>query len=160
MLFRLVDAGIPLPPASAHNRRSLVGVDNLVSAVELVMTAPAAAGEVFHVSDGEDLSTADLMRRIARALGRPVRLVPFPISLLRVAGRVGDLAQGVGLDVPVTSANVTRLVASLVLDSGKLRSRLGWRPPATLAEGLARTAHWYREAKGRSTPPGTARGRA
>lgn len=95
------------------------------------------------------------MRRIARALGRHARLVPFPISLLRAVGRVGDLAQRVGLDVPVNTANVTRLVASLVLDSTKLRSRIGWYPPLTVDEGVARTVQWYRKEKGRDAPPVT-----
>ncbi len=150
MLLRLVDAGVPLPLGSVRSRRSLVSVGNLVSAIELVATHPGAGGQLLHVTDGEDLSAADLVRRIAEALGRPARLIPFPAWLLRAAGRTGDLLQRVGLDVPLNTANVVRLVASLLLDSGRLRARLGWWPPETVREGLARTARWYTDAKGRN----------
>ena len=77
-LVALVARGVPLPLGAVHNRRSLVFVGNLVDAIVRSLDHPAAAGETFMVSDGEDLSTPELVRRIARALGKPARLVPVP----------------------------------------------------------------------------------
>ncbi|HEV2733657.1 MAG TPA: NAD-dependent epimerase/dehydratase family protein, partial [Longimicrobiaceae bacterium] len=142
-LFRLVDRGVPLPLGGVRNRRSMVFVGNLVEAVRAALRAPAAPGEVFLVSDGEDLSTPGLIRCIAAALGRPARLVPVPPSLFRLGGRVGDgLARVVPF--PVTSAAVERLLGSLAVDSTRLRTLCGFVPPFTVEAGLRSTAEWYR----------------
>lgn len=128
-LMQALHRGLPLPLGAVHNRRSLVGLDNLVDLLLTCTTHPAAAGEVFLVSDGEDLSTTELLRRTARALGRPARLVPVPEGWMRAAARVlgrDDLAQ--------------RLLGSLQVDIAKTRERLGWTPPVGVDEGLARTA--------------------
>lgn len=122
-----VRRGLPLPlGAVSGNRRSLVSRDNLVAAVLATLDEPRAIGESFLVSDGEDVSTRDLLVRIGGALGRPPRLVPVPPALLAVAltalGRKG-LAE--------------RLLGSLAVDAGKLRRVTGWRPVETLDEGLA-----------------------
>ena len=109
-----------------HNRRSLVFVGNLVDAIACALDHPAAAGETFMVSDGEDVSTPELVRRIARALGKPARLVPVPPALLRLGGALAG-----------RSDDVARLLDDLAVDSTRIRERLGWRPPFTLDEGLA-----------------------
>ncbi len=128
-LAALIARGIPLPLASVRNRRSLVFLGNLIDATVRCMDDPAAAGETFLVSDGEDVSTSDLIRRIGRALHRPARLVPVPPSLLRLAGALTG-----------RSADVARLLDDFVVDSSHLRQTLAWYPPLGLDEGLARTA--------------------
>jgi nucleoside-diphosphate-sugar epimerase len=125
-LAALVARGVPLPFGAVRNRRSLIYVGNLVDAIVRTIDHPAAAGETFMVSDGEDLSTPELVRRVARALGRPARLVPVPPVLLRLAGTLAG-----------RSDDAARLLDDLVVDSTRIHERLGWRPPFTLDEGLA-----------------------
>jgi nucleoside-diphosphate-sugar epimerase len=137
-LVSAVDRGIPLPLGSVRNRRSLLFVGNMVGALLLCIEHPAAAGRTFLLSDGEDLATPELVRRIGTALGRPARLVPVPPALLRWAGAfLGK------------SATVSRLVGSLQVDSSRIRRELGWRPAADVAQGLADTARWYRTQESR-----------
>jgi UDP-glucose 4-epimerase len=131
-LMHAIDRGMPLPLASIANRRSLVGIDNLVSAIALAATHPSAAGRTFLVSDGEDLSTPELVRAIAAGLGRRARLLPCPVALLRLAGRV--TGRGAAID---------RLAGSLEVDASALRQALGWQPLVPPAVGLARMAGWY-----------------
>jgi UDP-glucose 4-epimerase len=126
-LMRAVRRGIPLPFAAIDNRRSLVARDNLVDFLLTCATHPAAAGETFLVSDGDDLSTPELIRRIARAMNRPARLVWVPPVALR------------GLAAITSRADFARrILGSLQLDITKARSTLGWRPPLTVDEGLRR----------------------
>jgi nucleoside-diphosphate-sugar epimerase len=132
-LMGAVARGLPLPLASIANRRSLVHVGNLASAIVATLDAPQAAGRTYLVSDGEDLSTPDLVRAIARALDRKPRLLPFPPRLLEVTAAL--LGRG---------AEARRLTGSLQVDDSKIRRELGWRPPYSLAQGLAETARWYR----------------
>ncbi|WP_246329802.1 UDP-glucose 4-epimerase family protein [Geomonas limicola] len=135
-MFRALECGFPLPFSGIENRRSLIYLDNLVDALLVCLRHPKAAGGTFLVSDGEDLSTPQLLRRAADSLGVPVRLVPFPKTLLRLAGRL----TGKG-------AALQRLTGSLAVDSTLIRERLGWRPPVTVADALQATARWYREAR-------------
>ena len=126
-LTRLVAKGLPLPFGSITNRRSLMGIDNLVDFMVTCLEHPAAANETFLVSDGEDLSTPDLIRRMARAMDRPARLLPVPSSvLMATAAMLGrrDMAQ--------------RLCGSLQVDISKSRQLLGWNPPFSVDEGLKR----------------------
>lgn len=132
-LMRLVDSGLPLPLASVANHRSLLFVGNLADALTTCIGHPRAAGQAFSVSDGEDVSTPELIRRIARALGRPARLFPFPVALLRLAGGLAGQRQP-----------VDRLTGDLTIDSSPIRATLGWRPPFSMELGLAETAAWYR----------------
>jgi nucleoside-diphosphate-sugar epimerase len=128
-LMRALERGVPLPLGAVHNRRSLIGVDNLVDFILTCIKHPAAANEIFLVSDGEDLSTPDLIRRLARAIGRPARLVPVPVGVLMTAATVfgkRDVAQ--------------KLLSSLQVDTSKARRVLGWTPPIGVDEGLKRTA--------------------
>jgi nucleoside-diphosphate-sugar epimerase len=129
VLFR----NIPLPFASVRNLRSLVYVENLVDALIVCVIHPAASGQTYLISDGEDISTPDLLRQLGAAMGHPARFLPCPSALLKLAGRL------VG-----KSAQVDRLLGSLQIDSSKIRRELGWRPPYTLQQGLQATAEWYR----------------
>ena len=124
-LMRAVELGIPLPLGLVKNRRSLVAVDNLVDFILTCLEHPAAANEVFFVSDGEDLSTPDLVRRIARAMGRSARLVNIPPVFLNGVGTFSG-----------RRAALQRLQGTLCVDIHKARSRLGWRPPWSLDQVL------------------------
>lgn len=139
-LIRLVDRGLPLPLASVDNRRSLVGIDNLVDLVVALLSHPGAPGGTFLVRDAEDVSTPDLLRRLARHLGRPARLFPFPPALLRLGARLAGRAD-----------QADRVLGWLQVDDRETRGTLGWRPPLSLDDGLAATCRWYRGAA-RSDP--------
>ncbi len=128
-LFRIIGKGLPLPLGAVRNRRSLVAVDNLVDLIITCIDHPAAAGKTFLVSDGQDLSTPELIRRLAEAMGRPARLFPVPPGLLRLGGRLTGHA-----------AEVERLIDSLQVDIGYTCGTLDWRPPVPAAEALRRTA--------------------
>lgn len=129
-LMRAVQRGLPLPLGSVTgNRRSLVALDNLVDLLITCIDHPAAANQTFLVSDGEDLSTADLLRRMGQAMGKPARLLPVPPALLTLgATAIGkrDVAQ--------------RLLGSLQVDITHTRDTLGWTPPIGVNEGLRRAA--------------------
>lgn len=124
--------GVPLPLGNIHNRRSLVALDNLVDFICVCLNHPKAANQTFLVSDGDDISTTELLRQLARALNVPARLVPVPQALLVVVAKVigrGDLSQ--------------RLCASLQLDISKAHALLGWRPPVTMEAVLSPTAEYF-----------------
>jgi len=131
-LLKSVKLGIPLPIGCVKNRRSLIYVENLVDAIVASMTNPNVAGRTYLVSDGEDISTPELIRRIADSLGRPTRLFSVPVGLLKAAGKITG-----------RSAEVNRVVGSLCVDTGKIRRELGWKPPFTVEEGIRETAKWY-----------------
>ena len=135
--LRLIDTvarGLPLPLASVNNRRSLLGVRNLVDALTCCLDDPRAAGETFVVADPVSISTPDLIREIAAALHVPARLFPCPVRVLRaLASRTGR------------GPAVERLVGDLVVDAGKLSRTLGWTAPIPRAVGFASAAAWYRE---------------
>ncbi|MBD3619177.1 MAG: SDR family oxidoreductase [Chromatiales bacterium] len=127
-LLRWVAKGVPLPlGAVRQNRRSLVGLDNLMDLIVTCLDHPAAANQVFLASDGEDLSTTELLERIGRAMGKPTRLLPVPVWALQ-AGAIllgkRDVAR--------------RLLGSLQVDISKTRDLLGWEPPVSVDEGLRR----------------------
>lgn len=121
--------GIPLPLAAVDNRRSLVALPNLVDFIATCVAHPDAANQRFLVSDGDDLSTPELLRRLGEALRAPPRLFPLPPVLLQ--GLARTFGQG---------AAVTRLLGTLQVDIAKARERLGWRPPVAVEAALARTA--------------------
>ena len=130
-LMKLINRGFPLPFASINNRRSFIFVGNLVDAIALCLTHPKAAGETFLISDGEAISTPELIRRIANALDQPARLFPMPPSWLE---RIGQLTR---------SSAIERLLSSLTVDSSKIQQTLDWQPPFTMTQGLQATADWY-----------------
>jgi nucleoside-diphosphate-sugar epimerase len=126
-MMRWVARGIPLPLGSIHNARSLVALDNLVDLLITCVTHPAAAGQTFLVSDGEDVSTTELLRQTAQVMGKKAFLLPVPAFILElVAASLGRRAVA------------QRLLGSLQVDIQKTRSLLGWNPPLTLAQGLRR----------------------
>ena len=134
--LRLMDAiwkGMPLPLGSVSAKRSLVYVDNLADALARCATDPRAERQCFHIADGDDPTVAGLACSLGRHLRRPARLVPLPTSWLRVAGRLTH-----------RSPQVDRLIGSLQVDAGRIRSVLGWQPLYSLDNGLAATARWYR----------------
>lgn len=135
-LLRTVDRGMPLPFGAVRNQRSLIYLGNLVSAISLCAVHPAAAGRCYLVSDGQDLSTPELIAAIARGLGRRMALLPVPTGLMTLVGRM--LGRG---------EDVKRLFGSLAVDSGAIRRELGWVPPYSVAQGLEATTTWYRTRK-------------
>jgi UDP-glucose 4-epimerase len=124
-LMRLVAGGIPLPLGAIRNQRSMVALDNLVDFIMCCTTHPAAANQVFLVSDGEDISTSALVRRMARAMHRKRWLVPVPPKILRLAARLAGK--------PMIAQ---RLCDSLQVSIAKNRSLLGWQPPVSLNRGI------------------------
>jgi nucleoside-diphosphate-sugar epimerase len=133
-MIRWLSFGIPLPLAGiTQNRRSLVALDNLVDLIVTCLSHPSAANQTFMVSDGEDLSTADLLRRMGAAIGHPVRLFYMPPSVLKLGALV------------VNKPGIhQRLCGSLQLDITKTRQLLGWTPPVSVDEGLRRVAEGFR----------------
>jgi nucleoside-diphosphate-sugar epimerase len=131
-LLGLISRGLPLPLGAMNNRRSLIGLDNLVDLLVRCIEHPRATGQTFLVSDGEDLSTSELLRRMAVAMCKPAHLFSLPVSWLRVAGRMGGKL-----------AEVERLLSSLQIDSSHTRDVLDWTPPVSLNDGLKATTEWY-----------------
>lgn len=131
-MMHILQRGMLLPLGSCMNRRSLIGVSNLANLLVKCVMHSAAAGQIFLGADGEDLSTPELLLRTARSLGRNARLLPFPTSMLRIAANL------------VGRADIyERLCGSLWVDTSKARELLGWRPPLSVDDELARTASWY-----------------
>lgn len=134
-MMEWANRGIPFPLRLLGNKRSFVFVGNLVDLIILSSSHPDAAGQVFLVSDGEDVSTSELFSRMAKALGRPSRTMPLPPSLLTfVATAIGQ------------RAIASRLTQSLQIDLTKTRQVLGWKPRISLDEGLRATAGSFRRA--------------
>jgi nucleoside-diphosphate-sugar epimerase len=132
-LLRLVDRGLPLPFAAIANRRSLIFLDNLLDLVELALRHPAAPGGCFLMRDDDEVSTPELVRRIARQLGRRSRLFPCPPAVLRILAGV---------------AAADRLLGSLRIDDRATRERLDWQPRFSLDQGLEASCRGYRETEG------------
>ena len=126
-LMRWISKGIPLPLGALHNQRSLVGLDNLVDFIITCIDHPAAANQTFLVSDGDDLSTTELLRRVGQAMGKPARLIPVPMSALKFGARLLG-----------KQAMAQRLCGNLQVDISKARKVLGWSPPVSVDEGLRR----------------------
>ncbi|MGH7443710.1 MAG: NAD-dependent dehydratase, partial [Longimicrobiales bacterium] len=136
-LFKAVDGGWPLPFGGISNRRSLAYARNVGAAVASLRDRQGGH-EAYFVSDGEDVSTPELIRRIAAALGRRARLLPAPVALLRTARRI---------NLPLGGPIATRLLGSLAVDTRKLCDYMGGPMPYTLDDGLRATAAWYRSAR-------------
>ena len=127
-MMQYIKRGMPLPLGAIQNKRSLIGVDNLVDFIATIISHPNAANQTFLISDDEDISTTDLLRRIGKYIGRPARLIPLHPKILsflfNILGRqdFGD-----------------RLLGSLEVDITKAKKLLAWSPPKTLDEGLRAT---------------------
>lgn len=135
-LIQLIEKRRPLPLGGIRNRRSFIYLGNLVDVIIMSLTHPHAVGKTFLVSDGDDVSTPELVRRIAAAMGRQPFLLPIPASWMRWAGRTLG-----------RQAAVDRLLGSLSVDITPMREELGWKPRYTMQAGLEATAHWYRKTK-------------
>ncbi|PTB99335.1 nucleoside-diphosphate sugar epimerase [Marinobacter sp. Z-F4-2] len=123
----LVAKGVPLPLGSVNNKRSLVSLDNLVDFIVTCMDHPAAANQLFFVSDGQDISTTELLLSVGQAMGKPARLIPVPAGMLMF-----------GATLLGKKAVAQRLLGSLQVDISKARDVLGWVPPLSVKEGLRR----------------------
>jgi UDP-glucose 4-epimerase len=132
-LMRSVHKGMPLPLGSVTAQRSMIFVRNLVDALRFAAISPEIAGQILHVSDGQDLTVADLVRRLGMHLKMPARLIPVPVSILRAVGVLTGRAP-----------QVERLISPLRMDTSLIQARFGWHPPCSVDEGLAATADWYR----------------
>lgn len=127
-LLALVKKGIPLPLAAIRNRRSLVYVGNLCDFIRVCLNHPKAPEGIQLVSDDDDVSTPDLLRKMAKYCGRQARMFPVPVCLLRLAGRVTK-----------HSHEIERLCGNLQVDCSVTKKKLQWQPPFTLEQGLQRT---------------------
>jgi len=135
-MIKWINKGVPLPLGAVHNQRSLVALDNLVSFIIHCVKHPKAANEVFLISDGEDVSTTELLQKVAKAFGKNTLLLPVPVVLMTfVAQLLGkrDMA--------------SRLFGSLQVDSSKACDLLGWKPVITMDEQLKKTAIAYLDEK-------------
>ena len=128
-LMNALARGVPLPLGAIDNRRTLVGLDNLVDLIVAAIRPPQAANRILFAGDGEDLSTQALVRRLAGAMQVRARLVPVPVPLLRLAGRLGGRGEA-----------VRRLCDNLEVDLSDTCRVLGWTPPVSIDEGLRRAA--------------------
>lgn len=133
-MMRWLYKGVPLPLGAIHNKRSLVALDNLVDLIVTCLSHPAAANQTFLVSDGEDLSTTILLRKMGTALGKPARLLSVPNWLLETC------AMMLG-----KQALAKRLCGSLQVDISKTRELLNWTPPISVDEALCKTAKHFLE---------------
>jgi nucleoside-diphosphate-sugar epimerase len=132
-MMRWLLKGIPLPIGALHNQRSLVALVNLADFIATCLHHPAAANQTFLVSDGEDLTVTGLLQRTAAAFRRPARLLPVPMFMLRIAGRMFGME-----DV------VQRLCETLQVDITKSRRLLGWEPPVSVDVALLQTVQQFR----------------
>ncbi len=133
-MIQFIEKGMPLPLGSVDNKRSLLGLGNFVDLICLCVEEEATKGETFVVSDGQDMSTAELIEKIGLALNKKPFLVSMPPALLRGLGRIVR-----------KQSMIKRLTGSLVIDSSKVRSMLNWQPPYSVEHELDRTAAWYTE---------------
>jgi nucleoside-diphosphate-sugar epimerase len=135
-MMRWVDKGIPLPLGFVRNQRSMVALGNLVDLIITCIGHPAAGDQTFLVSDSNDLSTTDLLRKVSKSFNKPVRLLPVPPWMLKCVAAAlgkGDISQ--------------RLCASLQVDISKTIRVLDWRPPVDIDLALAETVRHYMEHK-------------
>jgi nucleoside-diphosphate-sugar epimerase len=132
-LIRWVDYGLPLPLGSIKNKRSLVGLRNLVNFIMICLQHPSAPGEIFLVSDQEDLSTPDLIRRIGAFLGRSAYLIPIPYRCLLIMAHMAGKKDAVG-----------KLCHSLQVNVEKAQKVLQWQPAFSVNEELKQTIKWYK----------------
>lgn len=132
-LLKWVAGGFPLPFGAIENQRSFIYLDNLVDAISVVMNRSEAAGQTFLVSDGQDVSTPQLIRQIAASMHIKPRLWPVSMNLLKLLGRISG-----------RSDEAAKIIGSLCVDASKIGERLQWRPPHDFEQGIRETVQWYR----------------
>ena len=126
-LIKLIESGIPLPLDMIKNQRSMIGIDNLINLIIHCIDHSEASGKTFLASDGEDLSTPELIKLIASSMRRRANLFPFPIFILKFLGSVFG-----------RSEEINRLVGSLRIDNNYTKEILNWTPPVSVEEGIRR----------------------
>lgn len=126
-MLNIIKRGIPLPLASVQNRRSFIYIENLCDAISVCISHPRAASQTYVVSDNEIVSTPELIRLMANALGKIPKLWPFPSRLIYFLGKITG-----------QTSTVERLLGSLVVDNSKIKQSLHWMPPYTLKQGIQR----------------------
>jgi nucleoside-diphosphate-sugar epimerase len=131
-LMQTIDRGIPLPFGSIANCRSLVYLSNAVNAIALCARHFNAAGRTYLISDQQDVSTPELIKKLAKAMNRDAKLLSIPPRLLFILGLMTGRSQ-----------QIQRLLSSLSVDSTALSAELGWQPPFSVEQGLKATADWY-----------------
>lgn len=131
-LLNIVAKGIPLPFSKVKNLRSFLGLDNLIAFLIYCIDHPKASGQTFLLSDGEDISTCDLIKKIANNMQKPLRIFPVPIFFLRFLGKVLG-----------KSSEMNRVIDFLQIDSSFTFKFLGWKPTTSIDEGLYKTVQWY-----------------
>ncbi len=133
-LLKIVKSEIPLPLAQIQNHRSLLFLGNLVDIITTCVTHPAASNEVFVISDGEDVSTSELLKLIALSFRCRSRLFYLPTILLKIIGQISGRTK-----------QIERLLGSFSVNSEKIRNVLGWHPAYTMQQGILSTTNWYVE---------------
>jgi nucleoside-diphosphate-sugar epimerase len=131
-LLGLLQRRLPLPLGLVKNKRSMIGLDNLVDLLIQCTNHPNASGQTFLASDGEDLSTPALLLNLSSLMGKPARMLPIPVQMLRLIGNVLGKQN-----------EIERLTGSLVVDSSYTRDTLGWVPPISVNMGLKKMVDWY-----------------
>lgn len=131
-LLKIVQLGVPLPFLAANNQRSMIALDNLIDFIVHCIKHPAAAGELFLISDGTDVSTADIIRSVAHGMGRTARLIYVPVGVIRVGAKL------LGRE-----SMFSQLFGSLVIDSRKAHQLLDWAPPLRTTEALFKAGADY-----------------
>jgi nucleoside-diphosphate-sugar epimerase len=131
-LLNLCNKDIPLPFANINNIRSMVYIDNFVDLIACCIDHPKAAGEVFLVSDGQDISTTELIKKIKKFMNKYERLFSLPLIIFKLLGILTK-----------KSSEVDRLLSSLTIDISHTRNVLGWKTIVNLEEGLKKTVNWY-----------------
>ncbi len=126
-LAKLAQKNLPLPLGAVQNKRSLIALDNLIDVIVTCIDHPAAANQTFLVSDDDDISTTQLLELITRAAGKTPRLLPVPVSWLRLAAKLTG-----------KQAIIDRLCGNLQLDISHTRQTLGWTPPVSVQQGITR----------------------
>ncbi len=132
-LVKIAGSGLPLPFKGVDNRRSFLYLGNLVDAIIACVRHPQAAGQAFMVSDGQDISTPDLIKMISSVLGKKAHLFYLPPVILKALGKITGKTE-----------EIEKLTGTLLVDSSKIKNLLGWQPPFTLEEGIKETVKYFK----------------
>ena len=133
-LIKIACSGFPLPFNGINNRRSFIYLGNLVNAIIACATNPLASGQTFMVSDGQDISTPDLISVIASAMNKKPFLFSLPPWILKALCAIAGKGE-----------ELEKLTGTLLIDSSKIRTLLGWKPPFTFEQGIKETVDWYKK---------------
>jgi nucleoside-diphosphate-sugar epimerase len=133
-MLKLAGSGLPLPLGAIANARTMTSIWNLIDLIQLATEKHQVGGTLALAGDATSVSTPEMFRLLARSLGRKSRIVPVPMWVLMLAGRVTG-----------KSSEIERLTGSLEVEAGSGAEGWGWRPPMTTEEGLSRTAKWFGE---------------